>query len=272
MIDLDRIIPLHPQGSATPLFCVHAASGSAYSYIPLAELLGADQPVYGIEAPGFDGDREPVSSLVQLSAEYAETLRAFRPEGDFLLLGWSIGGTIAFDMARRLVAAGGTVRQVVLVDVSRPQPTELPSEKEIARRFLLELLATVDAPTAPVTAMLDTQPEAAGSHEIFRAVERAGALPPELDADLLTGRYSVFRAHLEALYRYGTDQPYSGPVTHLIASESPMPSVRWDGLATRLTEYTVPGSHYSIWTGDSLRLLADLVRAAIAGASGPEPG
>jgi thioesterase domain-containing protein len=272
MIDLDRIVPLHPEGSATPLFCVHAVSGSAYSYIPLADLLGEDQPVYGIEAPGFDSDREPVRSLTQLSAEYAETLRAFRPESDFLLLGWSIGGAIAFDMARRLTATGGAVRQVVLIDVSRPQPTELPPEKEIVGRFLQEMLATVNAPTAPVTAMLDGQPEAAGSREIFQATEHAGVLPPELDADLLTGRYSIFRAHIEALYRYGTDQAYHGPVTHLIATESPMPTMRWGGLATHLTEHTVPGSHYSIWTGSSLQTLAKRVRAAIAEASGPKPG
>src|SRR3954454_8858500 len=99
MIDLERIVPLKPDGSATPLYCVHASSGSAYSYLELAQLLGADRPVYGIEAPGFDGDREPVRSLPALSAEYAETLREFQPDGNYLLLGWSLGGTIAFDMA-----------------------------------------------------------------------------------------------------------------------------------------------------------------------------
>jgi thioesterase domain-containing protein len=132
-VDLERIVPLQPEGTAPPLFCVHASSGSAYSYLELARLLGADRPVYGIEAPGFDGDREPVRSLPALSAEYTGTLRTFRPDGDFLLLGWSLGGIIAFDMARRLTAAGARVRQVVMVDVSVPRVAELPSEKEIAR-------------------------------------------------------------------------------------------------------------------------------------------
>src|SRR5258708_6361139 len=106
MVDLDRIVPLAPEGTATPLFCVHASSGSAYVYLALARLLSPERPVYGIEAPGFDGGRDPVASVAALGAEYAETLQKFHPGGDFLLLGWSFGGMIAFDLAQRLTAAG----------------------------------------------------------------------------------------------------------------------------------------------------------------------
>src|SRR3954471_18139614 len=120
MVDLERIVPLSPDGTATPLFCVHAGSGSGYVYRDLAGTLGEEQPVYGVEAPGFDGGREPVRSVPALSAEYAETLRAFHPEGEFALLGWSLGGVIAFDLARRLTGAGARVHQVIMVDVSRP--------------------------------------------------------------------------------------------------------------------------------------------------------
>ncbi|MFL6160926.1 MAG: alpha/beta fold hydrolase [Jatrophihabitantaceae bacterium] len=264
MIDLDRIVPLHPEGCAPPLFCVHAASGSAYSYLKLAQLLGANRPVYGLEAPGFDGDREPVRSLRALSAEYVETLLAFRPEADFLLLGWSFGGSIAFDMAQRLTAAGASVGKVVMVDASTPWVAELPPEREIVRRFLHDLLATVGAPTAAVTAMLNARPAQADSETLFAAAEQAGVLPDDLDVDLLTERYPVFRAHLEALFGFEVTNAYHGPVVHLIASESPLRYMRWGNVATNLTEHIVPGSHHSIWTDDGLNRLAYLVSDALA--------
>lgn len=265
MIDLERIVPLEPEGTATPLFCVHSSSGSAYSYLGLAKLLDPDRPVYGIEAPGFDDDREPIRSVPLLSAEYAATLRAFRPHGDVALLGWSLGGVIAFDMAQRLTAAGTGVRLVILVDASVPAVTEVPSERDIARRFLREMTASMGTPSAMLDQLLAELPEDAGSEASFLAAERSGALPAGLDRKLLAERYPVFRAHLQASYTFEVTEPYHGPVVHLIASESLISSqMHWTGLATDLTEHTVPGSHHSIWTGDGLPRLAELARAALA--------
>lgn len=267
MVDLERLVPLSPGGTATPLFCVHASSGSAYSYLDLARLLGADRPVYGIEAPGFDGDREPVRSLPALSAEYARTLREFRPDGDFLLLGWSLGGIIAFDMARRLTEAGARVPRIIMIDVSVPRVAELPSEREIVRRFLREIHVTVGASLTAVDRILAGQPDGASGEAIFEAAERSGALPAELDADLLAGRYAVFRAHIEASFGFEVTEQYHGPVVHLIASESPRPYMRWGDVATDLTEHVVPGSHHTIWVGDGLLRLAELTRTALVGAA-----
>jgi thioesterase domain-containing protein len=264
MVDLERIVPLDPGGCAAPLFCVHAVSGSAYVYHALAGLIGGDRPVYGIEAPGFDGDREPVRSLPALSAEYAATLAAFQPDGELALLGWSLGGVIAIDLARRLAAAGRTVSRVVLVDVSVPWVAELPPEREIVRRFLDDLLAGQGVESPVLERLLGGQ--RADAEAAFRAVERSGVLPAGLDAELLAERYAVFRAHVEASYGFEVTEPYHGPVVHLIASRSDSPQLRWQRLATDLTEHLVPGSHHSIWSGDGLARLAHLVRAALAGA------
>jgi len=264
MIDLERIVPLKPDGTATPVYCVHASSGSAYSYLGLASLLG-DRPVYGIEAPGFDGDREPVHSLPLLSAEYVETLRAFQPEGDFVLLGWSLGGLVAFDMAQRLAEAGRPPRQLIMIDVSTQwEVVQVPPEREIAGRFLHDMLATVGAPTSAVQTILAALPEDADGAAVFTEAERCGALPEELDADLLGDGYPVFRAHMEAMCDYVITGSYAGPVVHLITAESLMEYMRWENVMPNLTEHIVPGGHYSIWSGDSLRYVSELVRSALA--------
>ena len=262
MADLERVVPLSPGGTATPLFCVHAGSGSAYSYLGLARLLGADRPVYGIEAPGFDNDRAPIRSVPALSAEYADVLREFRPDGDFLLLGWSVGGSIAFDLAQRLTAAGSRVRRLVLIDTSVPEVTPLPPEKEIARRFLSDLLAGLGAPLTALDGIVDTTT----GDTLLPAVERSAVLPSELDAELLAERYAVFRAHVEASYGFEVTEAYHGPVVHVIASESPSHYMHWGKVATDLTEHFLPGTHHSIWAADNLPHLAGLIRNALADA------
>lgn len=265
--DLDRIVPLRTGGSLPPLLCVHAVSGSAYSYAGLARLLGPEQPVHGFEAPGFDDDRTPVRSLPALSAEYADALRKFQPEGPVQLLGWSMGGVIAFDMAQRLTAAGREVSQVVLVDSGLPWVAPLPPEREIQRRFMNDIVGIADLTAeaaAGLTAVFAGRPDDVDSGEVFAAVEESGILPEELDADLLGDRYAVFRAHIEALFAFEVAEPYHGRVTHILSAESPPEYMRWDRVATDLDEHTLPGTHHSIWTGDSLIAMGGLVRRALA--------
>ncbi|MFD4788719.1 alpha/beta fold hydrolase [Streptomyces sp. NPDC058459] len=267
--DTDLIVPLNPSGTATPLVCVHESAGSAFSYLPLAHLLGDDRPVLGIEAPGFDGEQAPVSSVPELSARYAAALREVLPGGAVHLLGWSLGGLVVFDMARRLTAAGVEVGRVVLVDTSPPYPCPMPPETEVARRFLhdvaaslgLDLPAEIDALAAGCDGDVDA---------LFREVGHLDPWPPELDAELLGTRYAVFRAHVLAAHTYEAPGRYDGPVWHLTASKSPSGEGRWAELAPDLKEHAVPGDHHSIWHGDALRQLAALTRSALAGS--PHPG
>lgn len=264
MADLERIVPLSPSGTATPLYCVHASFGSAYTYLGLAELLGPDRPVYGIEAPGFDGDRPPVSSIAALSTEYAEILREFQPDGELALLGWSMGGAIAFTTAQRLRELGAPARRVILIDVSVPEPTELPSEKQLIRRFIQEMLAIGGGTADGVDQALAGQPDHTDPASLLLAVERADVLPAELDAELLLDRYPVYRAHVAASYGYRVTGCDPCPVTHLLATGSASPEMCWGGLAADLTEHLVSGTHHSIWSGNGLQTLAKLVTAALA--------
>src|SRR5690348_9684363 len=137
--DLERLVPLRGSGHRNPLFCVHPVSGSAYAYTGLVKSLPAEQPVFGFEAPGFDNDRTPVNRMPVLAEEYSRILSEFQPSGGYQLLGWSIGGVLAYDTALKLAAAGTPVARLVLVDSGLPYLAELPPEKAIVARFLADL-------------------------------------------------------------------------------------------------------------------------------------
>ncbi|WP_042390692.1 thioesterase domain-containing protein [Streptacidiphilus melanogenes] len=259
-LDLDRLVPLHPEGSRVPLFCVHAVSGSAYSYAGLTRLLGDDQPVYGFEAPGFDNDREPVTVLKDLAAEYVDILRAFRPEGEYRLLGWSLGGLLSYEMAKLLTAAGCRVSVLTMVDSGLPSPQPLPPERDILIRYIRDMMGLSDQTPAELLKLFAGWPEDVEAEFVFAAVEESGLLPEEFDAELLAEQYAVFRAHLAGFYSIEIAGVHDGPAVHIIAGESPADEMRWQRVLPQLKEYTVPGTHHSVWNGDSLVALTRIVQ------------
>ena len=268
--DLERLVPLRDSGSLPPLFCVHAVSGSAYAYTGLVKLLPADQPVYGIEAPGFDNDRQPVNRMPVLAEEYTAMVREFSRQeygvdDGYCLLGWSIGGTLAFEMAKRLVAAGVSVSRLVLVDAGLSMMTPLPPQREILRRYIRDIMGRSEDSPPELDAVIDGQPADIDPEVVFDAVEKAGILPEEFDAEVLGTQYAVFYAHLSALYSMEATGSFEGQVVHILATQSPPDEdMRWGGFAPNLIERTITGTHYSIWTGDNLTVLAELVRQSLS--------
>ncbi|MFI6622152.1 acyltransferase domain-containing protein [Streptomyces sp. NPDC050528] len=102
--------PSHP----SPLFLFHAAGGTSDVYRALAERLGEDRPVHGLDRI------EDAHTVAEKARRYAEKITAAHPNGPCVLAGWSFGGFVAQETARHLTAAGREVELVVLIDSVRP--------------------------------------------------------------------------------------------------------------------------------------------------------
>lgn len=111
------IVPLQAEGSKPPLFCIHAAGGNVLLYRDLARHLSeSDQPVYGIQSQGLDGKKPILNTVEEMAAVYVKEIQAVQPSGPYLLLGYCLGGTIAVDVAQRLMAQGHTVAFLGLLE------------------------------------------------------------------------------------------------------------------------------------------------------------
>jgi thioesterase domain-containing protein len=245
-------VPIRATGARPPLFCLPPVSGSAYWSVPLSQHLPAEQPIYAVECPGLDGG-PLVDGLPELASVFTRSLRAVRPTGPYLLTGYSMGGLVAFEMARRLVAGGETVHSVVLVDSPPPRPRPVSDEEETLRRFLIDVGGALNTPVPQaalarareVVAVADPEERAEALH---RLVVGAGIVPPTVDAVFLARRYRVFTANMHALQRYDPG-PYHGRVALLRATDAPERSAGWERVARGpLTEIPVPGDHYTIWS------------------------
>src|SRR5206468_7448982 len=94
------IVPLQSRGKCIPIFAVAGHNGDVFCYRALARHLGDDQPFYGLEPPGRDGQSEPLTRIEDLAAYFAAQIRAFRPGGPYIIAGFCTGGTIAFELGR----------------------------------------------------------------------------------------------------------------------------------------------------------------------------
>jgi thioesterase domain-containing protein/acyl carrier protein len=113
--------------SGVSLFLVHAMGPSASWYRPLARYLGPGTRVFAIEAPG---SMDALSSVEAIAATHIQSVRRLQGKGPYRLAGGSLGGVIAYEMARQLESAGEVVSFVGLFD--SPFPESAPPQDEAA--------------------------------------------------------------------------------------------------------------------------------------------
>jgi len=96
------LITLNTGGGRPPLYCVHGVAGTLFEFSRLAQNAGDDQPVYGIQSPGLDGNGQPPERVEEMALQHIRTLRRKQPHGPYHLLAYCAGGAIAYEMACRL--------------------------------------------------------------------------------------------------------------------------------------------------------------------------
>src|SRR5260370_726085 len=128
--------PPGPAGGGRPFFCVHRAGGNVLCSPERARAVGRAQPFYGLQLPDLD-TLGPAPSIEDIAARYvAAILTVETARGEpHALGGWSLGGAIAYEMARQLWSAGHRVDPLVLIDPPPPGEGEGQSEGEEAARL-----------------------------------------------------------------------------------------------------------------------------------------
>ncbi len=112
-------------GSKVPVFVFHPAGGSTVVYEPLLNRLPADTPMFGFER--VEG------SIEERAAQYVPKLIEMQGDGPYILVGWSLGGVLAYACAIGLRRLGHDVRFVGLIDAVRAGE-EIPRTKEEIRK------------------------------------------------------------------------------------------------------------------------------------------
>ncbi|MFP2932031.1 alpha/beta fold hydrolase, partial [Pyxidicoccus sp. 3LG] len=269
-VPFSPLVPIQAGGTRTPLFLVHAVGGNVLSYAELARRLGPDQPVYGLQSQGLDGQQPPLCTLEEMAALYVEAIRTVQPHGPYQLGGWSLGGVVAFEMARQLEARGEKVDVLALIDPSPATADRVKTDTE-DRAQLAALFArdqaqlSANAPWMPEAQVIDQGADAILQH-LLDAGRAAGLLVPEVGLPQLRTLFEVFASNTRALKHY-VPRAISGRVTLLRASEGVQdaaPDRGWAALAAGgLEPRDVPGNHYTVLRAPGVQVLAELLSALL---------
>jgi thioesterase domain-containing protein/acyl carrier protein len=256
------LVAIRREGNAPAFFCVHPAGGNVLCYAALAQHLGPGRPFYGFQARGLEDGKEPHTTIEAAASYYVEAMRAVQPEGPYLIGGWSIGGLIAFEMARLLYAQQQQIALLALFD------SYLVHEKQIEEdeaALLINSALHLGLPLEHLPALrADLRPldPEAQLNFALEHLRRLNLLPPVMEDSQVRSLIRVFKANLQAARDY-SPHASSGRLTLFKASEplgesATDPAEDWISLAMDGVEVReIPGDHFAIMREPHVRILAE---------------
>jgi amino acid adenylation domain-containing protein len=243
------LVPLQPQGSRPPFFCVHGVGGNVLGFRDLVRHLADDQPFYALQPQGLDGKRACLTSVQEMAARYINEIRKVQPAGPYHIGGYSFGGLVAYEMAQMLEAEGEQVALLALLD-SYPGKIETRGEqiKSLMGLPLKQRLGFVFKKGSFVLMTMRKRIELRFLPQALRNVRQA--------CSKAAGDYEV--------------QPYNGRVTLFRVREKSVDSLNdpyaiWWRMAARGVELReISGDHLSLLKEPQVRLLAQELTDALS--------
>jgi acetoacetyl-CoA synthetase len=104
-------------GSKTPpVFLAHGLGGSVMDFFQPVKYIKSAHPIYGMQARGIDGLDEPLERIEDMAEFYLQAIRELQPHGPYILIGYSLGGLVALEMAHRLSVGGEKIALLAMLD------------------------------------------------------------------------------------------------------------------------------------------------------------
>ena len=110
------LVELKPGAKNPPIFLMHGLGGSVMDFFQPVRHIESDHPIYGIQSKGIDGLDQPLERIEDMADFSIDAVRELQPRGPYILIGYSLGGLVALEMAHRLSAAGETIALLAMLD------------------------------------------------------------------------------------------------------------------------------------------------------------
>jgi thioesterase domain-containing protein len=242
------LTPIKASGSRPPLFCMHGAGGTVMMYRDLSRHLGDDQPFYGLQSQGLDGSCPPLTNIAEMAAVYVREIRRVQPHGPYFIVGYCMGGTVAFEVAQQLRALGETIALLALFDTMNwhkiPLTFWAKSSHASQRLFFhaasfLSLDSTSKAKFLKEKfAVLKTRIPAWRGMLLSRFFRRS---PNTISDSLVLGQ--IWQSNDRASWAY-LPNPYSGVITDIRPAKQyrifSKPDLKWDRLTEKQDVIVLP--------------------------------
>jgi amino acid adenylation domain-containing protein len=268
------LVPLKSGGDRAPIFMIHPPGGVVVCYRELARLIDPARPLFGVRSRGLHGEEQMPESLESMAADYVDAIRTRQPEGPYLLGGWSLGGVMACEVARQLVAAGEVVERLLLLDSALPEAALPTGGVGAGGRAGLEYGLDVD-----LEGLSRMSPEEQLPF-LWQHARQLGLLdertPEQLVTRVLADLKSLFAHHVTLCERY---RPRPLPIDAVLYRPREVPfdvggpeDRGWGHFMRTVKVCMVAGHHHSMVALPHVRELADAINGSLVPASQQEAG
>ncbi|MEN9504216.1 MAG: hypothetical protein RI958_142 [Actinomycetota bacterium] len=249
-----------------PLVAVHSWRAEPNNFMRLSEAMGG-QTIYSLLHPDPEFDVMPrrVEGWVD---HHEQTLHSIGLEPPYRLIGWSFGGVVAVELARRLQAQGADVDCLGLLDATRPRLVPLATNDFIWHH----LAAAAALEPGERSTYLARKTRFLVARRFPRASARAARLLPSSRAYHARRATAIrppsdpLKVAIHTSYLNYLGAPVTMPV-HVYATEESTRSaqgaaLRWlPWLHAGYSIVDVPGEHLTMFNRDHITTLAAAVTA-----------
>jgi acetoacetyl-CoA synthetase len=246
-----------------PIFLSHGMGGSLLDFFHLQNEIVTTRPLYGLQAQGVDGVSKPFDRVEDMAQFHMAAIREVQPKGPYFLIGYSLGGLVALEMAQRLTEQGEKIALLALLE-TYPHVRNLAFRERARLNKLLVKYHLSNIKGKSIREKIDYVMDS--SHRRTRSnsdsVRKTGEGVP-FEPTLGTAMQRVRDAGFLAWNRY---QPryYPGEIKFVKAGVESYfpddPQSVWGKLAQGFECETVPGDHHEILTTHYKELAAVVSR------------
>lgn len=259
----------HTPALAPPLHLIHPVGGNVLCYRGLvAELKVLPRSYYGLQSFAALQERTAAYTLESIATRYITALKTAQPQGPYDLAGWSMGGVIAVEMARQLLAAGEHVNHLLLLDAPAPLDHVMPDTSACIRWFFRDLHGTDALWMDDYLEDIEQQNKDIQWSAVLDHVLAHGLVPDGTTREDLDAVFTMFVMNLRALRQYqpkslkgvgrvliarADQQPIDELKQHVAAND---PAWGWrEWIQQPLEVCTIAGDHYTIFAPQHLPAL-----------------
>src|SRR5277367_2424140 len=113
---LPPLVLLREGSAEPPVFIAHGLGGSVIDFYRLLTYIQSDRAFYGMQARGIDGIDEPFDSIEEMAQYHLDAIQKVQPHGPYIFVGYSLGGLVCLEIARRLREVGEAVALLTVLD------------------------------------------------------------------------------------------------------------------------------------------------------------
>lgn len=239
------------------IYCFHPISGSPVRYAAMVDYVDPVQPVYGVQAIGLLPGHEPDRSIEAMADRYSRAILRHASNRAAVLLGYSSGGVVAFEAARRLE---DSALDVTLGIVDSCPVDELDADAAFGYASVIKTIFRLDLDMAELMSQ--------GEHErletIRTAASQAGKLPATFALDRLQRIIDVCNANAAATAAY-RPEPWQGRATVFESDDGRALTCAadWSRYINDVTTRPLAGDHETVVEGESLAAIAHWAQSAL---------